>query len=251
MPKIILITGGTGLVGRALVEHFLAKEFKIITTRKGDKKEGDNEIIAQSADGMLMTLEVDFLKDKSLDLIIETLKKHNLEPSYLINNARDRSTLSVSENHFVSKENFSNEYYIQVIFPYMLANRVINECGNYLESIINVGSQYGVSAVPPSMRTLEGATPIHYAVSKAAVVHLTKEMAILWAKRDVTVNCISLGGIDNGEASELTSTYANLSPIGRMLKIDEIVGAFDFLLSDGAKAITGHNLLIDGGWTIV
>lgn len=251
MPKIILITGGTGLVGTALVEHFLAKGFKVITTRKGQEKKGGHETITTTRNGNLTTIMLDFFEEESLDFILETLKERNIQPNYLINNARDKSTLSVGENHFVSEKNFTNEHYIQVVFPYTLAHRIIHECGDRLESIINVGSQYGVSAVPPSMRALEGATPIHYSVTKAAIIHLTKEMAILWAKHDVTVNCISLGGIDSGNVSKLTETYANLSPIGRMLSVNETIEAFDFLLSDGAKAITGHNLLIDGGWTII
>lgn len=251
MSKIVFITGGTGLVGGALVKHFLAKGFRVVTTHKGSKSDVYDDLISTSADGMLLTIRTNFLDENSLDLIMETLRVRSIKPNFLISNARDKSTLQVGENNIVSRDNFSNEFYIQVIFPYLLANRIMNECEKSLESIINVGSQYGVSAVPPSIRVLEGATPIHYAVSKAAVVHLTKEMAMLWAKDNVRVNCISLGGIDNGGTSELTDCYKNLSPIGRMLNLDEVLEAFDFLLCDGAKAITGHNLLIDGGWTVV
>jgi NAD(P)-dependent dehydrogenase (short-subunit alcohol dehydrogenase family) len=118
-------------------------------------------------------------------------------------------------------------------------------------SIINLASLYGV--VSPNHRMYPGTgivQPVAYSVSKGGVVALTRYLATLWAEQGVRVNCITPGGVFNGHADEFVRRYAALCPAGRMARPDELRGAVVYLASQASGYCTGHNLVVDGGWTV-
>ncbi len=78
----------------------------------------------------------------------------------------------------------------------------------------------------------------------------TKNLAVQLAKLNIRVNSISYGGVEGRASKEFKERYARLCPIARMLKIKEVVGAVEFLATDMSSGMIGHNLIIDGGWTI-
>jgi hypothetical protein len=124
------------------------------------------------------------------------------------------------------------------------------ERGSRLGSVVNVGSQYGVVAVNPGLYASQhSASPIHYGVAKAGLVHLTRELAIRLAGRGVRVNCVSYGGIEGRASVQFKEQYARFCPQGRMLTERDIAGPVEFLVSDASSGATGHNLVVDGGWT--
>lgn len=89
-----------------------------------------------------------------------------------------------------------------------------------------------------------------YAAAKGAVISLTRYLAAYWGDRNIRVNCISPGGLAHpGENEEFVRRYSERVPLGRKAGLDEISGAVVFLVSDEASYITGHNLVVDGGWT--
>jgi NAD(P)-dependent dehydrogenase (short-subunit alcohol dehydrogenase family) len=118
-------------------------------------------------------------------------------------------------------------------------------------SIINVASLYGV--VSPNHRMYPGTgihQPVAYSVSKSAVISLTRYLATLWADKGVRVNAVTPGGIFNHHPETFTQKYADLSPMGRMASKDEMRGAIVYLASEASAYCTGHNLVVDGGWTL-
>ena len=89
-----------------------------------------------------------------------------------------------------------------------------------------------------------------YAAAKGAVISLTRYLAAYWGDHNIRVNCISPGGLAHpGENEEFIARYSERVPLGRKAGLDEINGAIVFLASDEASYITGHNLVVDGGWT--
>lgn len=118
-------------------------------------------------------------------------------------------------------------------------------------SIINMASLYGV--VSPNHRIYPGTgivQPVAYTVSKHGVIGLTKYLATLWAPKGVRVNAITPGGIYNNHEEKFIERFQQLNPIGRMSDKSELRGAVVFLASDASSHVVGHNLIVDGGWTV-
>jgi NAD(P)-dependent dehydrogenase (short-subunit alcohol dehydrogenase family) len=113
--------------------------------------------------------------------------------------------------------------------------------------IINLSSQAGFAALP---------TESVYCMSKAAISHLTKCLAVEWGKHNITVNAvaptfISTPGTDDALAdpafrADVIERIAGLHRIGEPM---DVAGAVVFLASPAASLITGHTIMIDGGWT--
>lgn len=94
--------------------------------------------------------------------------------------------------------------------------------------------------------------PVDYAAAKGGVISMTKDLAAFMAPYGVYVNCISPGGFDKGDLpEEFVKSYSNATAIGRMGKMGvDIKGAALYLASSASDYVTGHNLLVDGGFSI-
>ena len=122
-------------------------------------------------------------------------------------------------------------------------------------SIINIGSIYGM--LSPDQRLYEYRKdsgevffkPIAYSASKSGIYGLSRYLATYWAKNNVRVNTLTLGGVFNNQDEEFLDEYHKKVPLGRMAKSQEYVGAIIFLLSEASSYMTGANLVVDGGWT--
>jgi len=118
-------------------------------------------------------------------------------------------------------------------------------------SIINIASLYGV--VSPNHRIYPGTgitQPVAYSVSKHGVIGLTKYLATLWADKGIRVNALTPGGIYNNHQQLFVERFQQHNPIGRMCDKSELQGAIVYLASDASSHVVGHNLVVDGGWTI-
>ena len=89
-----------------------------------------------------------------------------------------------------------------------------------------------------------------YAAAKGAVISLTRFLAAYWGDNNIRVNCISPGGLAHpGENEEFLKRYSARVPLGRKAGLDDVSGAIVYLASDASSYVTGHNLVVDGGWT--
>jgi NAD(P)-dependent dehydrogenase (short-subunit alcohol dehydrogenase family) len=113
-------------------------------------------------------------------------------------------------------------------------------------SIINIASMSGVIVN-------RGLLQAHYNASKAAVIHLTRSLAMEWSDRGIRVNAISPGYTltpmnKRPEVAERFKAFAADTPVGRIATVDEMVGPAVFLASEASAFCTGVNLLVDGGF---
>ena len=116
-------------------------------------------------------------------------------------------------------------------------------------TIINFGASTGIVSARPDM--YDGAHKhIGYSVSKAGVIHLTKILAAHLAPR-ITVNCISPGGIENDQGEDFQKLYGSHTPAGRMGKLTDLEPVIRMLLDGDNRYMTGANIVVDGGWTII
>jgi 2-deoxy-D-gluconate 3-dehydrogenase len=124
--------------------------------------------------------------------------------------------------------------------------------------MVNISSTYGV--VAPDQRLYEGVkspygetsfnTPVSYAVTKTAVLGLTRYLATYWAQRNIRVNALTPHGVFDNHDETFIKNFVYRSPLGRMARNDEYRGALLFLVSDASSYMTGANLVVDGGWTV-
>ena len=118
-------------------------------------------------------------------------------------------------------------------------------------SVINVGSIYGVAGPNLSLYedTKMGNPPAAYAASKGGLLQLTRWLAAVLAPR-VRVNAITPGGVWRNQPQAFVERYTALTPMGRMATEEDFKGATAYLASDLSAYVTGHNLVVDGGWVI-
>ncbi|MEO9528639.1 SDR family oxidoreductase [Roseibium sp.] len=251
MSLTIVLTGATGLIGTPLTRYLLELGHKVVGT--GLQKNSVDALadeIPSDLRSNFFPVALDLLGDGSFLELYGSIASNDLQPTHLINNARSIGTLKAEPDGTVSRENFTRELELQVVVPYELSIGFARRYGASLKGIINVGSQYGVVAPPPELLRLNGAPP-HYGAAKAALIHLTKELAVRMAPSGVQVNCISFGGVEGRASREFMDVYGKLSPSGGMLTSEQLLEPFSFVLSKGSSGMTGHNLVVDGGWTIV
>ena len=254
--KVAIITGAAGLLG---LQHAIAlSEFGahvILTDLDLETCEQRARQINQQSKVETFAIRSDVTSQSSWQSLLERALSSFGQVDILVNNAAF-TTQSRSANYDASFSSFPLEDWQQILD--------VNLTGTYIGcqvigsqmvkqragSIINIASLYGV--VSPHHRMYLG-TEIHqpaaYSVSKAGVIALTRYLGTLWADQGVRVNCITPGGVHNEHAGDFTSRYAALSPIGRMASKDEMRGAIVYLASEASAYCTGHNLVVDGGWT--
>jgi NAD(P)-dependent dehydrogenase (short-subunit alcohol dehydrogenase family) len=118
-------------------------------------------------------------------------------------------------------------------------------------SIIMIGSMYGlVGSYPDAYAGLCNASPVAYHTLKGGIIQMTRHLAVYWASDGVRVNCLTPGPFPAPTADrQMVERLCSKSPLKRMGRPDELKGAAVFLASDASSYVTGHNLVIDGGWT--
>lgn len=116
--------------------------------------------------------------------------------------------------------------------------------------IVTLSSIYGI--VGPQDDLYEGTDmcmPDWYAFIKGGIITHTRCLASRYGKYGVRVNCISPGGVFDNQPECFVDKYSARTPLKRMASAQDIVNAVMFLISDTSSYITGHNLVVDGGWT--
>jgi len=250
--RVALVTGGSGRYGRqislALAE---AGATVIIASRNVGKCVAlADELRASNFDAHAMTL--DLTKDDSVkDLAAKIVEKWD-GLDILFNNAVTVSTgsldkYSVEEWERVMACNSTGLYRACLILGGLMIPR---RSGN----IVNVASIYGVigSDFNVYQNNENMASPPSYAFAKGGMIQLTRYLASYFARYGIRVNCLSPGGLYSPEMpKQFVRSYCARTPLGRMAGPNDIKGAAVFLASDASTYITGQNLVVDGGYTIL
>ena len=124
--------------------------------------------------------------------------------------------------------------------------------------ILNVASDLAVIAPDQRLYRQNGlpedqqpVKPVTYSVVKTALIGLTRYLATYWVNEGVRCNAISPGGVANNQPNEFTAKLHQLIPMARMAHRDEYQGAVLFLCSDASSYMTGQNLIVDGGRSVL
>jgi len=125
--------------------------------------------------------------------------------------------------------------------------------------ILNIASDLSVIAPDQRLYRLDRdapeneqpVKPVTYSAIKHGLIGLTKYLATYWAASGVRANALSPGGVYNGQGEAFVGRLTNLIPMGRMARLDEYRAAVQFLCSDASSYMTGQNIVIDGGRSVL
>ena len=246
--KKVLITGGTVLFGKEIIKGFLKNNYIVYFTSTSKLKINNflKEINYKNKN-KLFPIQISF---NDINDIKNFINKYNkIGFNILINNARELSNLKFNNKNYEEIKNFDKEFFLAIHLPYLLSTKLNKK---FLESVVNITSMYGI--VAPNKHLYKDKyknSPIFYGVSKAAQIHLTKELSVRLIEHNIRVNCVSFGGVVGRTDKKFIERYKKMSPSKRMLQKDEIFGPIWFLSNKNlSTSAIGHNLVIDGGWTI-
>lgn len=252
--KVAIVTGGAGYFGKpiclALAE---AGAHVIIASRDKEKCEAYAASLVGKglkAEGM----SLDLADEESIENFVKEVYKKYAAIDILVNNAVSREGMKELEQ--LSKADIERGQLINNTGLFLLTKSVVEimrrqKAGN----IINVGSIQGVVGPNfPVYGETGMSSPVNYTYDKWGMVGFTKWLANYYGKFNIRSNCISPGGygpgiVENAGRDEFIKNYKKLTPLGRFAEDDDIKGPVIFLASAASSYITGHNLLVDGGWT--
>lgn len=250
--KVAIVTGGAGYFGRPISSGLAeAGAQVVIASRDGVKCRKYAELLQKEglkAEG----LSLDLSDERSINRFVQGVIKKYTRIDILINNAVSRSGMGELEQ--LSKRDIETEQSINTTGLMLLTKSVVafmreQRSGN----IINISSIQGVAGPHFPVYGKTGMTsPVNYTYDKWGMVGFTKWLANYYGKFNIRANCISPGGYGPGineENSEFIENYKRLTPLGRFVEDDDIKGTVVFLASEASAYITGHNLVVDGGWT--
>jgi NAD(P)-dependent dehydrogenase (short-subunit alcohol dehydrogenase family) len=240
--QVAIVTGASSGLGAhfARVLHAVGATV-VVTARRADRLE-------QLAGGLpgATVVVADMANENDRErLVADVLARHG-RVDVLVNNAGVGGTVAVEEEEL---DRFRSSMEINVTALWHLSKHcapsMIETGGG---AIVNVASMLGHV----------GSTPVkqaHYCASKGAVVNLTRELALQWARKGIRVNALCPGwfpsemteGMDTDEGSQ--RFIASNSPIPRMGELHELDGALLLLASPAGTFLTGQSIIVDGGWT--
>ena len=264
--KIVLITGGAGLIGSSLAKAVIELEGIPILLDKNDEglKLLRREFIARNKKNEIYALN--FLNTQAMDEVIIDIKKKYKKIDVLINGVAFamKDLQKSSGDFFENFENYSKDLWQMAIDVNLTGTFLITQSvGKIMKKngggkIVNIASDVGV--ISPDHRIYEPNpfydykgvdfnTPLSYSVSKAGIISMTKYLATYWAKDGINVNSVSPAGIYNNQDEKFVEQLSYRIPLGRMAKVQEVVLPIIFLCTDASSFITGTNLMLDGGRT--
>ena len=234
--KKILITGATGGIGNALVKKFLSLDATVLATGTNNEK---LESLKKEFP-KINILKFDISDHSKIENFIEEASSHLTGLDVLVNNAgitMDNLSLRMKNDEWqkVIDINLSSTFYLcKYAIKKMLRNkhgRVVN-----ISSIVGHTGNLGQS---------------NYSASKAGVVAMSKSLAIEYAKKNITVNCVSPGFIQTKMTDKIDEKMKEILiariPMSRLGTAEDVSNTVAFLSSDAASYITGETIHVNGG----
>lgn len=241
--KVIIVTGSNGLIGKEVVKKLISNNADVISVDINNQLSLNN------------FFSCDITKEDDIDNLISHLISNYGRIDGLVNLAYPRTSDWGEHFENVSLDSWRENVDMQLNSTFYLCQQTLKVMKEQKSgSIVNIGSIYGVVGNDFSLyEDFGGTSPAAYAAVKGGIVNLTRYLASYYGPYNVRVNCVSPGGVldESKQHPSFIKKYSRKSLLRRLGKPEEMAGPIAFLLSDDASFITGHNLMVDGGWTAI
>ena len=234
--KKILITGATGGIGKALVKKFVSLEGNVLAT--GTKTEKLNALKEEFPN--INILKFDISDHTKIEEFIENTSSQLAGLDVLVNNAginMDNLSLRMKDEEWkkVIDVNLGATFFL---CKYAIKKMLKNKYGR----IVNITSIVGHTG---------NLGQANYAASKAAIIGMSKSLAIEYAKKNITINCVSPGFIQSNMTDKIVerikAVLTSRIPMSKLGTGEDVSNTVAFLSSDAASYITGQTLHVNGG----
>ena len=248
--KVVIVTGGAGLLGRTFCQA-IADNGGIAVVAEYDIAIAE-KLCTSLGNASIVPAQVNITDKASVETLITTISKKYGKIDALVNSAYPRN------------KNYGKHFF-EVTYDDFCENLGMNLGGYFLTSqlfakyfyeqgfgnIINLASIYGVIA--PRFEIYDNTrmtTPVEYAAIKSGLIHLSKYMAKYFKGKNIRVNTISLGGIEDKQPEPFLKAYKEFCLNKGMLNAKDISGTVLYLLSDLSEFVKGQNIIVDDGFTL-
>jgi NAD(P)-dependent dehydrogenase (short-subunit alcohol dehydrogenase family) len=239
--KIIIVTGGSGLLGKAIIEHIKQSYGTPINFDLTNNCDCD-------------FLKVDITNQEEIETGVKTIVEKFGKIDGLVNNAYPRTQdwgIPFEDDHNLTS--WRKNVDLQL-------NSYVASCQEIIKvmkvqqfgSIVNIASIYGV--VGNDFTVYEGTdlkTAAPYSAIKGGLINFTRYIASYYGRYGIRANCVSPGGIFDKQNPIFVENYEKKVPMKRMGTPEDIAPGVSYMLSDGSQYVNGQNLIIDGGWTAI
>ena len=232
----ILITGATGTIGNALVKKFVSLEGKVLAT--GTKTEKLETLKKEFPN--ISVLKFDISEHSKIEEFIENVSSQLVGLDVLVNNAginMDNLSLRMKDEEWkkVIDVNLGSTF---LFCKYGIKKMLKNKYGR----VVNITSVVGHTG---------NLGQSNYAASKAGIIGMSKSLAIEYAKKNITINCVSPGFIQSNMTDKIVESIkavlTSRIPMSKLGSGEDVSNTVAFLSSDAASYITGQTIHVNGG----
>lgn len=242
--KVVLVTGASSGIGRATAELFGNCGANIAITYLHNEK-GANEAVAKivANGGKAMAIQADFTEIANIQRVLETVESNLGTIDILVNNAG--SLVERLRTAELTEERWDEVFALNVKSAFFCVKAVVPKM---LEK--GKGAIVNVTSIAGSNGGALGS--IHYSAAKGAMTTMTKGLAKEFGAQGIQINAVSPGVIDTPfhetfSTPEAMKNFANIIPVGRVGKSEEVAKVIAFLASDAASYLCGETIDINGG----
>lgn len=263
--KIIIVTGGIGLLGKRYSEAIAAFGgtpiiLDLLENEIKDFTEELNNAYNVNSTGYVVDITDENEIKKN---VVEVIKTYGRIDGLINNAANNPKIEDTAGDNFSRLENFSLDNWntdidVGLKGSFLCSKYYGHEISKNPEggSIINISSDLGLIAPDQTLYFEDGlpeekqkVKPITYSIVKTGIIGLTRYLATYWATENVRCNAICPGGVENNQPIDFLEKVSKKIPMGRLAKIDEYQGTIVWMLSDSSSYLNGAIIPIDGGRT--
>ena len=247
--RVTVVTGATSGIGRAIALRFGREGARVIVADNREiPRDGSSPTVhsIRSEGGVAEYIATDVSQSTDVSRMVDFAVTEFGALHVLVNNAgvlRSTSVLNTTESDWdeLMHVNLRGQFLAsKMAIKQMLKQPRISDVRG---RIVNITSQHGMVG-PPEL--------FAYAVSKGGMVQMTRQLAVDFGRRGILVNAVAPGRIlteDHDAQADPHLDYSRArTPFPRLGRPDDVAGAALFLASDDCSFVSGHNLLVDGGW---
>lgn len=253
--KVVIITGGAGLIGKAYIE--VCAQYGAIVILVDINDAAGNKVVVdvkkKTKNQNVFYQKCSIADEENIKKLIDVVLKRHGRIDALVNDAYPKSKNYGKKYEDVSYEDFCENLNLHLGGYYLMTHEVSKVMMKQKSGVIvNMSSHYGF--VAPRFEIYQGTDmtmPVEYSAIKGGVLNLTRYLASYLGKYNIRVNSISPGGVLNNQPKSFVKKYEQRVLLGkRMANVEDLAGVLVFLLSDASRYMTGQNVVVDGGWTI-